>query len=291
MNDRTGIRTLTVIGAGAMGRGIAYCGLAAGYDVRLTDANADQAKAGLDWIVQRAEREGIDATGICAVPGIAASCAGVDMVIEAVVERLEVKVAVFAEAAKASPHAILASNTSGIPISRIGAGVGESARVVGMHFFNPVPKMRLCEIVVGAETSAEAVAIATAVAEKMGKTAVRTGDTPGFLASRINCAVGNEALRMLEQGVATAEAIDTAVRLGLNYPMGPLELLDLVGLDVRLNALETLNGAYGGGFAPTDIHRKLVEQGRLGVKTKAGIYEYDAAGKKVAGSGLTLAAA
>lgn len=291
MNNGTGIRTLTVIGAGAMGRGIAYCGLAAGYDVRLTDANADQAKAGLDWIVQRAEREGIAATGICAVHGIAASCADVDMVIEAVLERLEVKVAVFAEAAKASPHAILASNTSGIPISRIGAGVGEPARVVGMHFFNPVPKMRLCEIVVGTETSAEAVAIATAVAEKMGKTPVRTGDTPGFLASRINCAVGNEALRMLEQGVATAEAIDTAVRLGLNYPMGPLELLDLVGLDVRLNALETLNCAYGGGFAPTEIHRKLVEQGRLGVKTKAGIYEYDAAGKKVVGSGLTLAAA
>ncbi len=290
MSDAKQIRTLTVIGAGAMGRGIAFCGLAAGYEVRLTDADADQAKAGLDWIVQRAERDGIDTAGVSAVDGIAASCAEADMVIEAVVERLDVKVAVFREAAQASAHAILASNTSGIPIGRIGEGVGEPARVVGMHFFNPVPKMRLCEIVVGKDTSDEAVAIATAVAEKMGKTPVRTGDTPGFLASRINCAVGNEALRMLEQGVATAEAIDTAVKLGLNSPMGPLELLDLVGLGVRLNALETLNGAYGGGFAPTGIHRQLVDKGRLGVKTKAGIYDYDEAGKKVAGSGVVPAA-
>lgn len=286
MNEIQQIRKLTVIGAGAMGRGIAFCGLAAGYDVCLTDASADQARAGLDWIVQRAEREGIDAQRVTTVQGIGESCAGVDMVIEAVVERLDVKVAVFKEAAAASAHAILASNTSGIPIGRIGEGVGEPDRVVGMHFFNPVPKMRLCEIVVGKETSAETVAVATAVAERMGKTPVQTGDTPGFLASRINCAVGNEALRMLEQGVATAEAIDTAVKLGLNYPMGPLELLDLVGLDVRLNALETLNGAYGGGFAPTDIHRQLVERGRLGVKAKAGIYDYDAAGKKVPGSGV-----
>lgn len=291
MSEPKQIRTLTVIGAGAMGRGIAFCGLAAGYEVRLTDASADQSKAGLDWIVQRAERDGIDPKGISAVDGIGAACAGADIVIEAVVERLDVKVAVFKAAAAASAHAVLASNTSGIPVSLIGEGVGDPGRVVGMHFFNPVPKMRLCEIVVGKETSDEAIAVATAVAQKMGKTPVRTGDTPGFLASRINCAVGNEALRMLEQGVASAEAIDTAVKLGLNYPMGPLELLDLVGLDVRLNALETLNGAYGGGFAPTSIHRQLVEQGRLGIKAKAGIYDYDAAGKKVHGSGVVLAAA
>lgn len=291
MSDINPIEALTVIGAGAMGRGIAYCGMAAGLDVRITDASPDQARAAVEWIVQRAARDGVDASRIAAADGIAASCTGADIVIEAVVERLEVKVAVFQEAAKASSHAILASNTSGIPIGRIGSGVGEPGRIVGMHFFNPVPKMRLCEIVVGPETSDAAVAVATAVAERMGKTPVRTGDTPGFLASRINCAVGNEALRMLEQGVATAEAIDIAVKLGLNYPMGPLELLDLVGLDVRLNALETLNGAYGGGFAPTAIHRKLVEQGRFGIKTKAGIYDYDPEGKKVAGSGVTPAAA
>lgn len=289
MSDKE-IKTLTVVGAGAMGRGIAFCGLAAGFEVRLTDANANQAKAALDWIVQRAQRDGIDTSGVSAVEGIGPACADVDIVIEAVVEKLEVKVAVFKEAAAASSHAILASNTSGIPVSLIGEGVGEPGRVIGMHFFNPVPKMRLCEIVVGKHTTDDTIAIATAVAEKMGKTPVRTGDTPGFLASRINCAVGNEALRMLEQGVATAEAIDTAVKLGLNYPMGPLELLDLVGLDVRLNALETLNGAYGGGFAPTDIHRKLVAAGRLGVKSKSGIYDYDQDSKKVAGSGVIPAA-
>jgi len=291
MSDIDAVQALTVIGAGAMGKGIAYCGLAAGLDVRITDANGDQARAAVEWVAQRAARDGLDASRLAAVDGLGASCADADIVIEAVVERLEVKVAVFKEAAAAAPAAILASNTSGIPIGRIGAGVGEPGRVVGMHFFNPVPRMRLCEIVVGPETSEEAVAIATSVAERMGKTPVKTGDTPGFLASRINCAVGNEALRMLEQGVATAEAIDTAVRLGLNYPMGPLELLDLVGLDVRLNALETLNAAYGGGFAPTAIHRKLVEQGRVGIKSKAGIYDYDADGKKVAGSGVRIAAA
>lgn len=282
------VKTLAVIGAGAMGRGIAFCGLQAGYDVRIIDANPAQAVAALEWILARAERDGVDPAGITAVEGIAKGCADADLVIEAVVERLEVKVAVFEEVRAVAPHAILASNTSGIPISRIGTGVGTPDRVVGMHFFNPVPKMRLCEIVVGAETSPEAVATATAVAEKMGKTPVRTGDTPGFLASRINCAVGNEALRMLEQGVATAEAIDTAVKLGLNYPMGPLELLDLVGLDVRLNALETLDAAYGGGFAPTSLHRRLVEGGRLGVKTKAGIYDYGEDGKRTPGSGVSV---
>lgn len=283
------VRIVAVIGAGAMGRGIAYCAMQAGYDVRFTDANPDQARAALDWIVQRAERESLDASRVSVVDGIDNACRDVDLAIEAVVERLDVKVAVFREVVRVAPHAILASNTSGIPIGRIGEGVGVADRVVGMHFFNPVPRMRLCEIVVGEDTSDEAIAVATTVAERMGKTPVLTGDTPGFLASRINCAVGNEALRMLEQGVATAEAIDTAVKLGLNYPMGPLELLDLVGLDVRLNALETLNTAYGGGFAPTDIHRRLVEQGRLGVKAKAGIYDYDALGKKIAGTGISPA--
>lgn len=286
----TDVRTLAVIGAGAMGRGIAYCGLAAGYDVRLTDADAEQARAAATWIAQRAERDGLAASHVQHGVAIAEGCVGADLVIEAVVENLGVKIAVLGEAALAAPGAILASNTSGIPIGRIGAGIGVPDRVVGMHFFNPVPKMRLCEIVVGAETSPHAVAVATAVAERMGKTPVRTGDTPGFLASRINCAVGNEALRMLEQGVATAEAIDTAVKLGLNYPMGPLELLDLVGLDVRLNALETLDAAYGGGFAPTAIHRSLVAKRRLGIKSKGGIYDYDRDGKRLAGSGVVPAA-
>lgn len=285
MSDADATRTVTVIGAGAMGRGIAFCALAAGYQVRLTDANRDQAASARDWIAQRAARDGLDAAGLTLGADIAAACAGTDLVIEAIVEKLEAKVAVLSEAGAAAPDAILATNTSGIPVGRIGAGAGVPERVVGMHFFNPVPKMRLCEIVVGERTSTRAVAVATAAAQRMGKTPVETGDTPGFLASRINCAVGNEALRMLEQGVATAEAIDTAVKLGLNYPMGPLELLDLVGLDVRLAALETLNAAYGGGFAPTAIHRRLVAQGRLGVKTRAGIYDYDAESKKT-GSGV-----
>lgn len=284
------VRTLTVIGAGAMGRGIAFCGMQAGLEVRLTDADADQARAGVQWVIERAARDGLDASCVTAFDSIAASCAGTDLVIEAVVEKLDVKIAVFQEAASAAPDAVLASNTSGIPITRIASGTPDPSKVVGMHFFNPVPRMRLCEIVVGEKTSEDTVAVAIDVAERMGKTAVRTGDTPGFLASRINCAVGNEALRMLEQGVATADAIDTAVKLGLNYPMGPLELLDLVGLDVRLNALETLTTAYGGGFEPTAIHRALVAEGRLGIKTKAGIYDYDEGGKKKPGSGVTASA-
>ncbi|MEP6786364.1 MAG: 3-hydroxyacyl-CoA dehydrogenase NAD-binding domain-containing protein [Sphingomonadales bacterium] len=286
MKTPESIETLTVVGAGAMGRGIAYCGVAAGYKVTITDSNAAQIADAFDWISQRAAKDGVVTDGLAAAQILADACADADIVIEAVVEKLEIKADVFRVAAAASAHAVLASNTSGIPVSRIGEAAGVPERVVGMHFFNPVPRMRLCEIVVGDKTADEAVAVAEAVAHRMGKTPVRTGDTPGFLASRLNCAVGNEALRMLEQGVASAEAIDTAVKLGLNYPMGPLELLDLVGLDVRLNALQTLDAAFGGGFAPTELHRKLVERGRLGRKTRAGIYDYDEAGQKT-GAGVT----
>lgn len=286
MKNPDDIETLTVVGAGAMGRGIAYCGLAAGYKVRITDTNTAQASAAFDWISQRAAKEGVATGGLAVADTLADACADADIVIEAVLEKLDIKADVFRAAARASAHAVLASNTSGIPVSRIGEAAGVPDRVVGMHFFNPVPRMRLCEIVVGEKTADAAVAVAEAVAQRMGKTPVRTGDTPGFLASRLNCAVGNEALRMLEQGVASAEAIDTAVKLGLNYPMGPLELLDLVGLDVRLNALQTLDAAFGGGFAPTALHRRLVERGRLGVKAGAGIYDYDAEGRK-AGAGVT----
>lgn len=276
------VTTIAVIGAGAMGRGIAYCAMAAGYDVRIADADPARAAEAIAWVRTRADRDGQDSRGITAASDLAAACADADLVIEAVVESLAVKVVVLAEAAAIAGNAVLATNTSGIPVSAIGAGVGAAARVVGMHFFNPVPRMRLCEIVVGHETSERAVAVATAVAKAMGKTAVRTGDTAGFLASRLNCALGNEALRMLESDVAAADAIDTAAKLGLNHPMGPLELLDLVGLDVRLAALETLDRAFGGGFAPTRLHRRLVSEGRLGVKTRAGIYRYDDAGKKIA---------
>ena len=277
------VQTIAVVGGGAMGRGIAYCAMAAGYGVRVTDANIKSAEAARDWAIKRAAQDSIKSADIVVADSIEKASTGADLVIEAVVENLAVKIAVMrAAAGAAGSKTILATNTSGMSVTDIGTGAGVPERVVGMHFFNPVHRMKLCEIIVGKETGEQAIAIATAVASRMGKTPVRANDTAGFLASRLNCALGNEALKMLEQEVGSAEAIDTAAKLGLNHPMGPLELLDLVGLDVRLAALNTLSNAYGERFAPTKIHRHLVDEGRLGVKSGRGVYRYGPDGKKIA---------
>ena len=175
---------------------------------------------------------------------------------------------------------MIATNTSGLPVGDLAQALGDRSRFVGMHFFNPVHRMALCEIIPGAFTSAVTLATAKAVAERLGKTPIVVADSPGFVASRLNCMLGNEALVMLQDGIADPESIDTAARLGLNHPMGPLELLDLVGLDVRLAALRTLERAYGERFRPTRLHEQLVAEGRLGVKTRGGVYEYDENGRR-----------
>jgi 3-hydroxybutyryl-CoA dehydrogenase len=278
----TPIDTIAILGAGTMGCGLAQVALEAGFAVRLADARPDALQSARDRIAARLERSGASPTAGLVTGDVAAVCTGTKLVIEAVFEDVAVKSEVLSAAERAvGPGAVLATNTSGLPVGVLAAALADPTRFIGMHFFNPVHRMALCEVIPGEATSVGTVAIAREVAERLGKTPVLVSDSPGFVASRLNCALGNEALRMLESGVADAAAIDTGARLGLNHPMGPLELLDLVGLDVRLAALRTLERAYGERFRPTRLHEELVAQGRLGAKTRAGIYTYDENGKRL----------
>jgi len=199
-----------------------------------------------------------------------------DLVIEAVPEDIKLKVETFGRLDKlARPETILASNTSSLSLSEMSAAVSRPQRFVGMHFFNPVPKMKLIELVHTAETSDETLRRVETVARQMGKETVRVKESPGFATSRINALIGNEAFRMLEEGIASAEDIDKAVKLGLNHPMGPFEMVDLVGLDVRLAILEYLHKTLGERFTPSRLQRELVERGRLGRKAGRGVYDYE----------------
>jgi 3-hydroxybutyryl-CoA dehydrogenase len=283
----------TVIGAGVMGRGIAQVAAVAGSETRLVDVAAtplDEALrtigADLDGGVARG-RLSADAAAaalarITPTTDLAEGCAGAELVIEAVVERVAVKQAVLAvAAATAAPDAVLATNTSALSVTEIVGSLDDPSRGVGMHFFNPVPRMRLCELVRGRATSDATMDRAEAAARAMGKATVRVADVAGFATSRINALIGAEAMRMLEDGVASAEDIDTAVRLGLNHPMGPLEMGDLVGWDTRLAVLEHLAAELGDRFEPTDLHRRLVAEGRLGRKTGHGVHRYDPEGRRL----------
>ncbi len=283
----SGPEIVTVVGAGLMGRGIAYVAAVAGSTVRLVDLSEDQLASALDRIgddldagVQRGKLDAEvseQARGrITTSTDIAEATTGAGLVIEAVVERMDVKHDVFRLAeAHASPDAVLATNTSAMSITEIVSCLEDPTRGVGMHFFNPVPKMKLCELIRGLQTSPETMDRAEAAARAMGKQTVRIEDLPGFATSRINALIGNEGMRMLEEGVASAEDIDTAVKLGLNHPMGPLEMGDLVGWDTRLDILEYLAGTLGERFRPTNLHRRLVAAGRLGRKTGHGVHRYD----------------
>lgn len=277
---------VAVIGAGTMGRGIAYVALVAGAEVRLsdTDETALQAArlaigADLDGGVERGK---VDAETAAAArrrlvlePEVTAACADARLVVEAVVEDIGVKHEVLSTAESvAAADAVLATNTSALPVTDIARVLDDPSRGVGMHFFNPVPRMRLCELIWAEQTSPETMDRADVAATAMGKTTVRVQDRPGFATSRLNALLGNEGLRMLEEGVASPEDIDTAAKLGLNHPMGPLEMADLVGLDVRLAVLEHLAATLGDRFTPTDTHRRLVQEGRLGRKSGRGVYRY-----------------
>ena len=275
------VGTLAVIGAGTMGCGLAQVGLSVGLQVRLADADTGQLDRAGERIASRLQRAGVTEPPSLYIGGISDVCAGAELIIEAVFEDVEVKSEVLAAAERAAEeHTVIATNTSGIPVGDLARALKDPSRFVGMHFFNPVHRMALCEVIPSARTSLETVATAEAVAARLGKTAIVVTDSPGFVASRLNCMLGNEALMMLQDGVADADSIDTAARLGLNHPMGPLELLDLVGLDVRLAALRTLHRAYGERFRPTELHEQLVADGRIGVKSRAGIYEYDDDGRR-----------
>jgi len=282
------VKRLTVIGAGTMGHGIAQVAAAAGIEVLLHDVSAEMIERGLGNVhasLARAIEKGRITPAqklavlqrLHAAPDLAQAVAQADVVIEAVPESLELKQRIFREIDAASPdEALLASNTSSLSISRIAEATRRAERVVGLHFFNPVPVMALVEVVRGARTSDEATARAVACATALGKEAIVVRDFPGFASSRLGLVLGLEAMRMLEQGVASAEDIDKAMTLGYRHPMGPLRLTDLVGLDVRLAIAEHLHRELGGdAFRPPDILRRFVAEGRLGRKSGRGFYEWE----------------
>jgi 3-hydroxybutyryl-CoA dehydrogenase len=280
------INSIAVIGTGTMGRGIAQVAAQSGLSVAVCDVDHATAVAGLVKVrhsLDRAvERGKLDAAGkaaanarMSAAATMAEAAAGADLVIEAVPEQLELKRRTLAAAAAAArAGALLASNTSSLSIADIASGLPEPARVLGLHFFNPVPAMKLVEIVHHAGTAPDAVAAARALVERLGKTAIVVRDAPGFASSRLGIALGMEAIRMLEEEVASAGDIDTAMRLGYGHPMGPLELTDLVGLDVRLAIADYLAARLGDRFRAPELLRRKVGAGELGQKSGHGFYRW-----------------
>src|SRR5215469_13385174 len=269
-----------------MGRGIAYAAALGAYRTVLEDVMPENLANGVTWI-KRALEEGVargkvapDAANaaqgrIETVSSVEQACRKADFLIEAVPEEMELKLELYTLFDKfARPDAVLASNTSSLSIAEMAEMTYRPELCVGMHFFNPVPKMRLIEVVRAPKTSDETIAACREVGARMGKEVVIVHESPGFITSRVNALIGNEAFAMLEAGVASAEDIDKAVKLGLNHPMGPFEMVDLVGLDVRLKILEYLHATLGEKYRPSPLLRKLVDQGRLGRKTGRGVYEY-----------------
>jgi len=280
------IQTIGVLGAGQMGGGIAQVAAAAGYDVRLCDATLELAKKGLGKIdailekqVQKGKMDAAAKSGITSriTPIDSPSkFAGCDLVIEAATENVELKLKLFKQCDDAlAPGAILASNTSSISLTKLAGSVSRPEHVVGLHFMNPPPLMKLVELVRAVQTSEETYTTAKAVAEKMGKTVVTSKDAPGFLVNRMLIPMLNEAIFTLEQGLGSPEDIDTGAKLGLNHPMGPLELADLIGLDTVLFIAEVLHRDFGDSKyrAPT-LLRNYVAAGWLGRKTGRGFYKY-----------------
>ena len=282
------IRTIAVIGTGTMGRGIAYLAAISGYDTVLHDADngaLDAARAAIESMVRKGVEKGkldeIAAHGalerVHLANDLEPAVRGADLIIEAVPENFELKKELFAQADLfCGEEAILASNTSSISITTLASCVERRDRFIGLHFFNPPHVMKLIEIVRGERTSDDTVEQARAVAEKMGKTAILVRDSPGFATSRLGVAIGLEAMRMFEEGVASAADIDRAMELGYNHPMGPLRLTDLVGLDVRLGIAEYLAQTLGPRFEPPQILRDMVARGELGKKTGKGFYDWPA---------------
>lgn len=279
--------TVAIIGAGTMGHGIAYVSLLAGYDVILSDVSADtleRARAhvgiALDSGVMRgkvSEQMRLEALARLSLVGdIERAVENASVVIEAVPELLDLKQTIFRYVADSAPaDALLATNTSSLSISTIASVTQVPERVVGMHFFNPVAAMKLVEIVRGDLTSPDTIDRARTFAHSIGKTTIVVGDSPGFATSRLGVVLGLEAMRMLEQGVASAADIDAAMELGYNHPVGPLKLTDIVGLDVRLAVADHLQESLGDStYAAPDILRRLVAAGQLGKKTGRGFYDW-----------------
>ncbi len=280
------VQRVAVIGAGTMGTGIAQVAARAGYVVELFDVAPGAAQRALERIADslaRAVEKGRCTAQerdealrrLSASPDLEKSAAQADLIVEAAPEDLALKKELFAKLSRAArPEAILASNTSSLPITAIAAAAKGPERVIGLHFFNPVPAMKLLEIVQGERTHPLVVTAARAVGARMGKEVVVVRDAPGFATSRLGVALALEAMRMVEEGVATVEEIDRAIELGYGHPMGPLKLTDHVGLDVRLSIAEHLLTELGERFRPPQLLRRLVRAGKLGKKSGEGFYKY-----------------
>jgi 3-hydroxybutyryl-CoA dehydrogenase len=275
--------SLVVVGAGTMGRGIAGVALASRLRTTLVDVDESALAAARDAIARRLERDRVGelVSALSLTTELEAAVADAGTVVEAVPEIADLKADILTRAARAAPEAaLLVTNTSTLSISELAHACGDAPRLIGMHFFNPVHRMALVEVIVGEATSQPAVADALALAATLGKDPVVVRDAPGFVTSRLGLLLGNEAMRMVEEGVASAADIDKAMRLGYGHPMGPLELADLVGLDARLNNVRSMHAQSGRElYEPPEILTRLVEGGRLGRKSGSGFYRYDDDGK------------
>jgi len=280
------VQRVLIVGAGTMGTGIAQVAARAGYRTEIFDVASGAAQRSLERVgdslaraVEKgrctAEERAQALQRLTVAPELDAAAATADLIVEAAPEDLELKKQLFARFSRsAQPDAILATNTSSLPITAIASAAKGPERVVGLHFFNPVPAMKLLEIVQGERTHPMVVTAARAVGARLGKEVVVVRDAPGFATSRLGIALAMEAIRMLEEGVASAEELDRAIELGYGHPMGPLKLTDHVGLDVRLAIAEHLTGELGERFRPPQLLRRLVRAGKLGKKSGEGFYKY-----------------
>ena len=292
---------IVIVGAGLMGIGIAHAFASSGFATVLVDSNAEalaRAQQAIGAILDDGVKLGkVDAAAAAASKArlvikaeLSAAARGANLLIETVSEKLDVKKAVVTTAAPLlAEGAVIATNTSALSVTEIATAVSFPDRVVGMHFFNPVHKMKLVELVRGLATSDETVARSRSWSDAIGKTSIVVNESPGLTTSRMSALAGNEAMWMLQEGTASAEDIDTALRLGFNHPMGPLELGDLTGWDTRLSVLRYLHSTLGDKFRPCPLIIKMVAAGRLGRKTGHGVYKYEG-GQRVPGSGLKASA-
>ncbi|HUG51979.1 MAG TPA: 3-hydroxyacyl-CoA dehydrogenase NAD-binding domain-containing protein [Vicinamibacteria bacterium] len=283
------IDTIAVIGSGTMGRGIAYAAATHGFRTLLHDVSADaldrafsHIRRDLDDGIARGKLTAAEAAEALRrlepVQEMGGATTEADFVIETIPEEIGLKLRTFERLdQRCDDGVVLATNTSGLSITEIAAATRRPGRVVGMHFFNPVPKMKLVEVVKALDTTPDTVGVTVDVARRMGKETVLVKESAGFITSRINAMIGNEAFLMLQEGVATAEDIDKALKLGLNHPMGPFELVDLVGLDTRLAVLEFLQRSLGDKYRPAPLLVQHVKAGRLGKKVGRGVYDYGGA--------------
>src|SRR5260221_2319301 len=280
------ITKVTVLGAGTMGHGIAHAAIAGGYLTRMYDgseAAVGTGRGAIEQIVRRGVDLGkvpaADAEAtlarLSATTSLGAALQDADLVIEATPERIDLKLALFAQIEALAPaSAIIGSNTSALSITELAGSLRDPSRVAGMHFFNPVHKMKLVEIIRALESAPAALEAIDEVARRMGKETVLVRESPGFITTRVNAGIGNEAFYMLMEGVASARDIDKALKLGLNHPMGPFELVDLVGLDTRLSILEYLHRSLGEKYRPCPLLGEYVKAGRLGRKVGRGVSDY-----------------